>query len=173
MLTLLISLLSSTGVGSIIGLLGGLANRYMDQKNKAQDYNFELAKMDKEREQIKEEYAARLTIATTETEGKIEEAGYGAMAASYGFANTTKEDGTFINGFSKFIRPFLTLAFFFFTIYVFYEVSNLVSALELKPSPTEVWNLYVYIIQWIFFQSGAAIGWWFAMRPGKYPIFVK
>lgn len=170
MLTLLISLFGSSGFGALLGIAGGLANRYMDQRSKAADQSFELQKMDKEAAIMKEEWAGRVQVAGIEAEGKIEAAAYGAMASSYGFAATDRSDGL-VDKVSKVLRPLLTFLFFCATIYIFVEVSALVEELQLRPSTEEVWSLYKYIIYWIFFQAGTAIGWWFAMRPGKMPSF--
>lgn len=166
MLEILLALFSSSGIGSIVGLVGGLANRYADYKFKAKDQEFELLKLREDREYMKEEYAHKIQITSVEANKEIEIAGYEAMEDSYSFARTTREDG-FVDQFSKFIRPLLTLLFFFSSLYIFYEVSLLVSQIDVPLSAPEVLSLYKTSIEWILFQAGVAIGWWFAMRPGK------
>jgi hypothetical protein len=166
MLTAILAILSSTGVGSIIGLLGGIANRWIDLKNKDRDYAFELQKMDKEREYLKDEIAGKVEVATIEGEAKIESSAYDALQASYSFAQTDRRDG-WVDKFSKAVRPFLTLAFFFLSMYVFYEIHTLLKNAGEALDVAEVMKLYKYAIEWIFFQAGVSIGWWFAMRPGK------
>jgi hypothetical protein len=166
MLTILLGLLSSAGFGSIVGLAGGLINRVMDYKFKAMDNDFLIQKMDKEREYMKDEYANRIQIATTEKEAQVESAGYNALAASYSFANTSKEDGV-VDTITKLIRPLLTLAFFFFSVYIFYRVSSLINSMGMELSHEQILRLYVMCIEWALFQAGTAIGWWFAMRPAR------
>ena len=170
MISAILAILGSSSIGSIIGLLGGLANRWLDQKNKKADQEFELKKLEAEREFMKEEYSHRIQVTTIEAEGRAEAAGYDAMAASYSFAVPTSQDGI-VDKISKVIRPLLTLAFFFFTIYVFSEISLLMKERSIALDDDKVLELYTYTIQWIFFQAGASIGWWFAMRPGKVPTF--
>ena len=168
MLTAILAILSSTGVGSIIGLLGGIANRYLDLKSRAADRDFELQKLDKEREYLKEEIAGRTAVATIEGEARVESSAYGAMQASYNFALPDRKDG-WIDKFSKLVRPILTLAFFVLTMVVFWEIHTLIKAAGQTLDLEEIMKLYRYAIEWIFFQAGVSIGWWFAMRPGKMP----
>lgn len=166
MLAAILAILSSTGVGSIIGLLGGIANRLIDLKNKDRDYAFELQKLEKEREYLRDEIAGRVEIANIEGEAKVESSAYGAMQASYGFAQTDRRDG-WVDKASKIVRPLLTIAFFILTMIVFWEIHTLVKAAGQEVDIAEVMRLYRYAIEWIFFQAGVSIGWWFAMRPGK------
>ena len=169
MLTTLLALLSSSGVGSIVGLLGGLLNRGIDLKAKAMDQKFELDKIDKQKGFLELEIQGKTKVAEIEGETAETVAGYTAMTASYGFAATTSSDG-WVDKASKFVRPALTLAFFIFTCYIFYQIHLLVGKVEAVPKD-ELFELYKEIIQWFFFQAGVAIGWWFAMRPGKVPTF--
>lgn len=170
MVTLILGLLSSAGFGSIIGLVGGIVNRLIDLKAKGLDQSHELKKMDKERELIKEEYEGRKQVVTIEGEAKVESAAYDAMAASYSFAAPNSKDG-WVDKVSKIIRPFLTVAFFFFTIYVFYKINTLMVEVKVTPSPEELLNIWKAVIEWILFQAGVTIGWWFANRPSKAPTF--
>ena len=170
MLEILVALFSSSGIGSIIGLAGGLANRWADYKFKAKDQEFELLKLKEDREFMKEEYANRIQITSIEADKDVEVAGYKAMEDSYSYAKTDRDDG-FVDKFSKFIRPILTLLFFSASMYIFYELSILVDKIEVPLNSTEVLALYKSSIEWILFQAGVAIGWWFAMRPGRAPNF--
>lgn len=172
MISLLLSLFSSSGFGSILGLFGGAFNRYVDFKTKAQDNAFELQKMDKERDYMKEEYAQRIQVVDIESNAVIESHGYDALAESYKFAATTSADG-WVDKASKILRPLLTLAFFFFTVYIFYVINSIVQQVGLQPTQEEVFTMWKQCIEWVFFQAGVSIGWWFAMRPGKSPTFGK
>lgn len=170
MLTLILGLLSSAGFGSIIGLIGGIVNRLIDLKAKTINQSHELAKMDKERELIKEEYEGRKQVVTIEGAAKVEASAYDAMAASYSFAAPTANDG-WVDKVSKIIRPFLTVAFFFFTIFVFYKINSMMMEIGVKPEEREVIKMWMAIIEWVLFQAGVTIGWWFANRPSKAPSF--
>jgi len=162
----LLSLLSSGAVGSLVGLIGGYFNRKLDLQAKDKDHAFELAKLDKDLEFMKTEYEQKTRVATIEGETAETVAGYNAMAASYSYAPITGDSG--IDKFSKIIRPILTLAFFVFTLYIFIQVSSLVNTNPITQE--EVAKVYQTLVEWVLFQAGVSIGWWFAMRPGKTPI---
>lgn len=172
MLTFILSLLNSSGFGSFLGLAGGLLNRWADYKFRQQDKEFELLRMDKEKEFMIAESEHRLKVVTVEAEGRVEEAAYNAMQESYGFAAPTREDGI-IDAISKLVRPLLTVLFFVFSVYVFYRINLLLvesnSSGELTSQ--QVLELWKQCIEWVLFQAGVSIGWWFANRPSKSPTF--
>ncbi len=171
MLTGLLALLSSSAVGSIIGLFGGLLNRKIDLQAKRMDQEHEIKKLQEQGKFLEIESKTKIAVATEEKEGAIESAAYNALAASYSFAVPTKDDGI-VDKISKIIRPFLTIAFFILTAYIFYQIHTLVQKAGILDSK-ELFDIYKQIIEWIFFQAGVSIGWWFAMRPGKTPKFHK
>lgn len=179
MLSIILGILGSGGFGSIVGLVGGFFNRKLDLKAKELD----LADKKDEREfnlkYIEKEAQLKLEVSKEENVGKsidaskeIEVAGYAAMADSYSFAAPTSADG-WIDKFSKAVRPVLTLAFFAFSAVIFYKVNLIVSELEAPISPVEALALWKTTIEWVLFQAGVCIGWWFAMRPGKPTIISK
>lgn len=170
MLTTLLALLSSGGFGSIIGLAGGILNRKIDIASKREEHDFELKKLDKQKEYLELEYKSRTAVATIEAEGAVEAAGYEALSKSYDFAKTTSEDGL-VDRVSKAVRPLLTIGFFVLTILIFWEIHKLAGGISSAVDPKEIFSLYKQVLEWIFFQAGVAIGWWFAMRPGKVPTF--
>lgn len=178
MLSAILGILGSAGFGSIFGAIGGLANRWMDMKAKRlemeaqlQQNAFELDKMDKQREYAIQEAAARLQITQVQTDGLVEAAGYQAMEKSY---DTMRQTGIgWIDGISQLVRPVLTAAFFAFMVYMWIELQTRMSAFMAitDQSPADLINLYIDITKGIAFQAFACLGWWFAMRPGKPPVF--
>lgn len=173
MLSAILGILGSGGFGSMVGLAGGYFNRKLDLEAKKVDHNYELAVRDKDREYMVAEYGQRLLVADKENlgkqivaEGEVEVAGYAAMAKSYDFAVPTSADG-WVDKASKVVRPVLTLAFFLFTCLIFWKVSVAVQQLSQPLPPDKLLELWIMVIQWVLFQAGVCIGWWFAMRPGK------
>lgn len=160
MITSLITLFSSGAVGSLIGLIGGYFNRKLDLEAKKVDHAHDLAKMDKDLIYMEKEYEQRTKIALVEAEGKTEVAGYEAMAASYDYAPV--EGNGFGAAFARMIRPFITLAFFFLTVYIFIQLNQKISISILSSESME--KVYLTVIEWILFQAGITIGWWFANR---------
>lgn len=173
MLALIISLFSSSGVGSLIGWLGGLLNRKVDLDAKKAEYAYNLALRDKDLAETQAEVAGRIAVADREIDeaketarGMIESAAYNAMAESY------KEQSAplggkwaWVDAVSKLIRPFVTLIFVAASLtlsgVVFYQAyrSGVVFT-------TDTWQAWLdYVVRWVFFQAGVVIGWWFANRP--------
>ena len=169
MITSLITLFSSGAFGSIIGLAGGYFNRKLDIQLKRLDHEHDLKKMDKDLKYMEAEYEQRTRIATIETEGAIDVAGYNAMSTSYDYA---KPDSTgWVDSLSKIIRPFITLAFFFLSVYIFIQLDQKISISIISADVME--KTYIAVIEWILFQAGISIGWWFANRPSKISIGKK
>lgn len=175
MLTILAGILGSSGFGSLIGWLGGAANRWIDLKNRDKDIAVlqlqqahELAKLDKDREFMLAEYQQRTQIATIEGEAKVEAAGYDALTASYG-ADKATYGIKWVDGIRGVVRPILTLLFFLLSCVVFAIVAQYVWARGVPLSNDQLYELFKYCIYWVLFQASVCVGWWFAMRPGNKP----
>jgi len=173
MLDIILGIFGSGGFGSLLGIVGGYFNRKLDIQgrkleieDKVNDRAHELVKMEKEVLLMKAESDYKIQIATTEADALVEKAGYEAMKESYNFAKTSSEDGL-VDKFSRAVRPSLTLAFFLFSVAIFYQVTSFIYSSNLSLKPEEILKLWILIIEWVLFQSGVCIGWWFAMRPGK------
>lgn len=167
MITSLITLLSSGAFGSLIGLIGGYFNRKLDLQIKRLDHEQELKVMDKNLEFMKAEYEQKTAIATIEGQAATEVAGYNAMTASYSYAEPT--GNTLVDKFSRVIRPLITLSFFLLTVYLFYTLNEKISISVISQESIE--KVYLTVIEWILFQSGISIGWWFANRQSGPSIF--
>lgn len=169
MITALLTFFSSGAVGSLIGLVGGYFNRKLDLEAKKLDHEHDLKKLDKDLEYMKAEYEQRTAIATIESEGRTDVAAYGAMSASYDYAKP--DDSSFASTFAQLIRPLITLAFFALTVYIFYTLNTKISISVLSGESME--KVYLTVIEWILFQAGITIGWWFANRQSGPSIFGK
>lgn len=173
MLEIILGIFGSGGFGSIVGVIGGYFNRKLDIEAKRIDLEdhkeqraHDLLKQEADRKYMESEYAQKIQVSTIEAEKAVEVAGYGAMAESYKFAATTSKDG-WVDTFSKAVRPIITLCFLLGSIIIFWELQKAVDALQSSMHPKEILKLYILVIEWILFQAGICIGWWFAMRPGK------
>ena len=175
MLTILTGLLSSSGFGSLIGWLGGAANRWIDLRNRDKDIEVlklnqahELAKLDKDREFMLAEYEQRTQIATIEGESKVEAAGYVALTASYDADKATYGIKS-VDAIRGIVRPVLTLLFFTLSCIVFGVVAQYVWVRGVPLTNDQLYELFRYCIYWVLFQASVCVGWWFAMRPGNKP----
>ena len=173
MLTILLSLLSSNAVGSLVGWIGGWLNRKVDLQNRDKDLEVlkeknahELLMRDKDMEQSKIEAEAKVEVAIKESEGLIESEAYKAMAASYSEQSTTSGI-TWIDGFSKAIRPSVTVIFTLASLIISATIIHLAIKSNVQFTVAEWKEWVTYVIHWVFFQAGVVIGWWFANRPGS------
>lgn len=165
-------LLGSNAVGSMIGWLGGLMNRKVDLEAKRLDLEdrekgraHEQALRRIDLEVMAAEAASKERVASIETEGKVQTSAWDALAESY-----RQEAATPSGSFSKAIRPLLTLMFGLAGLTQAAAVLWFAFAINRTPLDTAQLNqLVLYSIEWVFFQGGLVVGWWFANRPGKAP----
>lgn len=167
MLTTLLALLSSGGVGSLLGLIGGYFNRRLDLEAKKTDQQHDLAKMDKDLLYMKAEYEQKTKVAEIEGATAVDVAGYAAMKESYSYANPTGSG--FADSISKAVRPIITLSFFLLTCYIFFTLNQKIAISAMSIDSLE--KVYMAVIEWILFQAGISIGWWFANRQSGPSIF--
>lgn len=162
MLSLIISLLGSSGFGTIFGGIMGLLNRKTDLQAKGLELQHDLAMKEMDAKIMAQEWASRTQVAVVEAGATVEAAGYAAMAKSYDAFKPAA--GGKIEAFSAFIRPFVSMCYFL--------VSSIGAFLLIRNG----WQNGAFIntdqvdftVHWIAFMSSATIGWWFAMRPGNF-----
>lgn len=169
MLSILTTILGSTGFGALLGAIGGVANRFIDIKLKSMELEalkvrnqHELDMRDKDLAQVRAEWNAREKIATIEGEAKESEAAYDALAVSYRADKSTYGIG-FVDGVRGVIRPMITLLFTGYTIYLVSMLTYYV------PTKAITAALYTDAIGWVFFQTSVVVGWWFGNRGGAAP----
>lgn len=173
MLSLIVSLFSTSGVGSLIGWVGGLMNRKIDLAAKQAEYKYSLDMRDKDLAETQAEAAGRVAVAERQTEtarataeGITEQAAYSAMAE--GYKEQTHELGgkwAWVDATSKLIRPVVTVLFVSISLGI--SVYIIHKAIQSGVAFTvDDWKEWVtYVVHWVFFQAGVVIGWWFANRP--------
>ena len=170
MLEIILGILGSGGFGSLAGLVGGYFNRKLDLEAKKLEIEDNKGKRLFELDYMKSEYANKLQISTIEADAVVEAAGYAAMKESYNFAKTSIEDGL-VDKISKAVRPLITISFLIGSVVIFWQLQKQVDYLQTNLNIVDVIRIYVIVIEWILFQAGVCIGWWFAMRPGRTNIF--
>jgi hypothetical protein len=173
----IIKLLGSAGFGTIFGGIMGLFHRRQDldlKKLELQDAanqrKHELDMRDKDAAIMAQEWAGRTRVAEVEAAGAAEVEAFKALQDSYKFAQPEK--GSKMAAFSSFIRPFISIGYFFITsiggAYIIYYAFHVAG---IKLSQEQLAELVMYVISWVAFMGGATIGWWYAMRPGtKMPL---
>jgi hypothetical protein len=170
MLATLLAILSSTGVGSLIGAAGGLLNRFIDLKNRDKDLDLvrinnahQLSMRDKDMEQSRIEAEGKVQVSIQEKESAVGVAEYSALASSYQ-TQFTPSGVIWVDAASRVIRPLETIIFTVASLtiasFIIYMAFN--SGVQFS---VEEWKQWVtYVIQWVFFQAGLIIGWWFVRQ---------
>lgn len=169
----LVSLLGSSGFGTIFGGVMGLLNRKADiqakkleYEDKERDRAHELKQREMDARLMEVEYQGRTKVAEVEGAAKVEAEAYKAMSASYDFAKP--EPGTLMEKFSTFVRPFTTLCYLVISTagcaYILFTSFKIAGS---QFTPAQWHDMAKQTIEWLFFMAGTSIGWWFAMRPGK------
>lgn len=166
----LISLLSSSGLGVILGHLFGWLNRREDARMKlfelehqAKRWAHELLLRDKDREHLQAEIQGRAQIATIEVEGKIAQAEADALRAAHD-ADRAAYGGGVVDVVRGFVRPVLTAMLVGVALYVNYMLLELLEQAWPTLDKGEKLKLAFLALEWLFFQAGACIGFWFGSR---------
>lgn len=170
-----------TGVltGGATGILGVIAQRFADYKNRQLDIQLEIAKFNHtvevkklDAEIMKQEYAARMEIAKVETEGASDVAASNAFAASYQLEPKQYTSGAltavqrwwfvildFIRGV---IRPGLTIYLCVIVTLIWLEVRALLG--ENALTKEQAFELVKYLVGTICYVWTTVTLWYFGTR---------
>lgn len=158
--------IGSAGFGTIFGGLMGVVNRLADMKLKKLQFDHELAMRDKDAAIMAQEWAARTKVAEVEGAARVETEAYAALGKSYDFAKPAA--GGKMEAFSAFMRPFMSGGYFLISSvgcgWILYYAFRVVGV---QFTIAQWFELVMFVVSWFFFMAGAAIGWWYAMRPGR------
>lgn len=173
MLSAILGLFGSSGFGGLLGLLGGLVNRWLDLKSKTMDiqlqamkYTHELSLRDKDREMLVTEWEQRSKVASIEAEAMIETAGYDALGKSF-TADKASYGIAWVDGLRGVVRPALTFILAGAALLVnLIVLDKLISVWDLLDTKDQL-VLATTTVEWVLFQASIAIGWWFAHRPSN------
>lgn len=166
MFSAILSLFTSSGFGGIVGLVGGLVNRWMDFKTKQLDHTHELALRDKDREMLITEWEQRSKVAVIEADKDIAVAGYDALGKSYESDKATYNI-VWVDAIRGVIRPALTILLTIAALAVnFILLDKLVYVWDTLDN-TQRLTTTITAMEWVLFQASIAVGWWFAHRPSN------
>lgn len=158
--------LTTSGFGAITGLIGGIATKYIERKEKANERGYLLKSKELDIESLKLEHAHQVAIADKEIERaelegeiKIEHAEIGA------FTESQKTLGT-LQGALRWVRPVITGYLLLFSTLLTVIVWDHVDGIE-HFSPEELKDLLTKIVDYVLFLTVTAIAWWFGSRGGN------
>ena len=172
--------------GGATGLIGVVAQRVADYKNKqldmqleAQRFSHEVEKRKIDMEIMKQEWAGRAQVAVEEARGAEAVADAKALAASFamepqsyvGDRKLTSRQVwlmVLLDVLRGSIRPVLTIYLCVLTTYVWFQVQTVLGKQQLDVAgAVAVWNL---VVQTILYLTTTCVLWWFGTRnKGKAP----
>lgn len=166
----LVSLLSSSAVGVLFGHLFGWLNRREDARTRQFELAHEekrwahdLLMRDKDREMLQEEIKGRAQIASIEAEGTIAQADATALKAAQDADRATYGGGK-VDAVRGLVRPILTAALVGVALYVNFVLLSLLQDVWPTLDTGDRLKLSFMALEWLFFQAGACIGFWFGSR---------
>lgn len=161
----LISALNSIGFGSIVGLAGGLAEKFIDIKAKRLDYLHEetMRKIDVKESELDRAHEVAMADkhierAVVEGEVKIEALEAAAFASSQEGAGKS----TLLTYVRAAITGYMLLASTALTAVVWHKVGGISSLTQ-----AELIEMLQDIVEAAIFLTVTCIAWWFAARPGN------
>lgn len=180
----LLSILGSSAVGSLIGIVGGILNRKADIEAKRLDLDHEAKRWvhevnlrDKDIEYAKTEAAGRRDVAIEEAEGLIESARFKAMGEAQTAdaidAGDIKKAGKWAWAvaisflLNKVIRPVLTIVLCFVALKVNWLVLDFFTAGWSAFTLEQKYDAGMQALAWVMGQASAVIGYWFMSRGAK------
>ena len=184
MLELLGTAVSSVLSGGATGLLGVVAQRYADYKNReldiqlqAQQHLHELAMRDKDAAMLDKEWAGKIQIAETEARSAVDKSDADAFAGSYALEPQRYSTGTFSKGqqwmlvlldvFRGSVRPALTVYLCALTTMIYIQSRALLAAEDL--STADALGITQLIVGTILYLTTTVTLWWFGTRNKHQP----
>lgn len=185
MIALILTFLSSSGFGSILGGLMGYFNRKVDLQQKQLDLAHEKDKWAHEREmreadlkQVAAEAAGKREVAVIEGDASIETARMVALSAAQAAdrldGEELKQAGwwgwtlVLADAFRRFIRPGATVVLLAGAIYLNYlMIEKVLSSDWAGMSVEQRYALGKDAIAWVCSQASAALSYWFVSRGGS------
>lgn len=185
MLELIGTLVSSILAGGATGLLGVVAQRWADYKNKQLDLalekqrgELELAKRDKDAVIMAQEWAGRTRVAEVEAGAVVDTAEAQAFAASFQHDKATYSDGVLdklrgwwgqllrfllglVDVIRGIVRPGLTIYLCVITTMMYADAQRLVGA---GLTAAQALELVKMIVATVLYLTTTCVLWWFGTR---------
>lgn len=172
MLSAILGIFTSGGFGAVTGLVGAFMSKREERKVLELNCKTEvaLARIDADRETADHAHSLKMfdmKLDETELEGNIatDVAEMGNVKASI-IAQSQPSGVPWIDGVLRFVRPAITGYLLIMCTIIAVKMDTIVGGLE-SLSTTEVFSLYVYIIESLVFLTTTAVAWWFGSRGMK------
>ena len=185
MLEILGTLVGSIFSGGATGIIGVIAQRFADYKNKQLDMQLEKQRFDNtvalrevDAKIMAQEYAAKMDIVRVETAGASDVADAAAFGKSYDMMNGQLTDPSkltpgqtwlmvLVDAFRNLVRPALTVYLCALVTVIYFLARDKVSAEDLTSEQAiELWKLLIGTILYVWTTCTL---WWFGTRNKQNP----
>jgi len=161
----LMTVLSSSGLGSIVGLAGGLITKRLELKQAALEMNFELKMRDKDLKEAEHERGHELQMADKMVERAQVEGEIKVEALEVGAFQESQKSNK-VDGFLRWVRPGITFYMLLASSALFAVVWHKVGGLNSIPS-AELVEMLMMMISAAIFLTVTCVSWWFGSRGGN------
>jgi len=185
MLDFIGTIVSSVLAGGATGLIGVVAQRWADYKNKQldlqrekQQQDFELSKRDKDAVIMEKEWAGRTRVAEVEAGAAMDTAESAAFAQSFQHDKATYSIGAIdklrggwgqlmrfllglVDVFRGLVRPGLTTYLCWLTTLMYLHATSLIGA---GLTTTQAFDLVKMIVATVLYLTTTCVLWWFGTR---------
>lgn len=172
MLDALLGIMSSGGLGAVVGLAGSLATKWLEYKTMDQKLNFEVKMADLRKQELEMEHKHALAVIDKEidvarTEGEIAR----DVAEMEAFTESQRQAqvkyGGIVDKIRGLMRPLITVYLMIITTIITSSVWERLGGLTALPADT-VMNLFEYLVHSAVFLTITAVTWWFGTRPSEW-----
>jgi len=161
----LITALSTSGFGSVIGLAGGLITKHLEAKNAAKEMEFQVAMRELDISEGEQERAHELGMADKMVERAQVEGGIKVEALEVGgFIESQKNNK--VSGALRWVRPGITFYLLIASSSLFAVVWQKVGGLQEVPKADLV-DMLLLMINAAIFLTVTCVSWWFGSRGGN------
>lgn len=168
----LLSILTSTGLGGIIGVVGSWLTKREERKNLQLQYDHDIKMAEIQKEEARAEAEHELAMADkqierAQVEGEIA-IGQEEMEA---FKEGLKEQGKtygikIVDAVRGLMRPVITIYLLIIATMVAIKINSLVGGLQ-SINVDELLIQYKSVIDQMLFLTATAVTWWFGSRPSS------
>lgn len=161
----LMGILSSSGLGSIIGLAGGLITKKLELRAKKQELEFQIKMRDLDLREGEQERSHEIAMADKHMERAQVEGDIQIEAKEVeGFVESQKSNK--VEGALRWVRPIITGYLLIMSSVLFVVVWIRVGGLE-NISKADLVDMLLLMINAVIFLTVTCVSWWFGSRGGN------
>mgnify|MGYP006163468995 FL=1 len=168
----LLSILTSTGAGGIIGVVGSWLTKREERKNTQLQFERDVKLAEIRKDEAKNEADHELAIADkqierAEVEGSLAVGQSEVEAFSKGLKEQNKTYGIkIVDGIRGLMRPLITVYLLVIATLLTLKINELVGGLD-SLEMSELKGIYDNVINQMLFLTATAVTWWFGSRPSS------